>query len=370
MIEKQDASLKTKPQVMVVDDNVVNLQVARKALSEIYTIVPVTSGKMALTLLEKGLPSLILLDIDMPDMDGFETIRHIKSNPATESIPVIFLTALTDSGSELEGLQLGAVDYITKPFSIPLLIQRVNLHIAMLEQQIALQNYNDNLTEMVKEKTKTIEELQHAIIHALGDLIECRDGLTGGHVARTQQYMQALTDGLVASGNYADIIKDADLSIWVESAPLHDIGKVGIPDIILGKPGKLTENEFDIIKSHPLIGESALKGAMEMTSAKEFLSHAAIVAVSHHEKWDGSGYPYGLKGEDIPLIGRMMAIVDVYDALVSERPYKKAFSHEIAVEIIVGDAGKHFDPILVDVFKANAHHFESTNTDIYDGDLS
>ena len=369
MTETQDAALKPKPQVMVVDDNVVNLQVARKALSDIYTIVPVTSGKMAISLLEKSLPSLILLDIDMPDMDGFETIRHIKGNPLTENIPVIFLTALTDSGSELEGLQLGAVDYITKPFSIPLLIQRVNLHIAMIKQQRELQNYNKNLTLMVREKTKTIEELQHAIIHALGDLIECRDGLTGGHVARTQQFMQALTDGLVSSGNYSDEIKDADLNIWVESAPLHDIGKVGIPDSILGKPGKLTENEFEVIKTHPLIGESALKGAMEMTSTKEFLSHAAIVAVSHHEKWDGTGYPYGLKGTEIPLIGRMMAIVDVYDALVSERPYKEAVTHEVAVEIIIGDAGKHFDPVLVEVFKTIAHHFKDSIADLENGGL-
>ena len=357
MTEIQNISMETKPHVMVVDDNVVNLQVARKALNENYTIVPVTSGKMALSLMEKGLPSLILLDIDMPDMDGFETIRKIKSNAATANIPVIFLTALTDAGSELEGLQLGAVDYITKPFSIPLLIQRVNLHIALIEQKKELQNYNDNLMELVSEKTKTIEELQHAIIHALSDLIECRDGLTGGHVARTQKYLRIMTDGLVLSGYYAADIEGVDLNMWVESAQLHDIGKIGTPDDILRKPGKLTDEEFDVIKSHPIIGANAIKSAMEMTSAKEFLSHAAVVAISHHEKWDGSGYPYGLKGEEIPLLGRLMAIADVYDALVSERPYKKAFSHETAVEIIVGESGKHFDPALVEVFKMCSHRF-------------
>ena len=358
MTEIQDVPLKVKPQVMVVDDNVVNLQIARKALGDIYTIIPVTSGKMALNLLEKSLPALILLDIDMPEMDGFETIDCLKSNELTQNIPVIFLTALNDSGSELRGLSLGAVDYITKPFSVPLLIQRVNLHIELIKQKRDLQNYNDNLTQMVREKTKTIEELQHAIIHALGDLIECRDGLTGGHVARTQMYLRAMTDGLVASGHYSNEIKDVDLNIWVESAQLHDIGKVGTPDNILRKPGRLTIDEYDVIKSHPLIGENAIKRAMEMTSTKEFLSHAAIVAVSHHEKWDGSGYPYGLKGEEIPLLGRLMAIADVYDALVSERPYKSAFSHETAVEIIVGESGKHFDPVLVEVFKTNSHRFE------------
>ena len=358
MADTHNATVKTKPQVMVVDDNVVNLQVARKALGEIYTIVPVTSGKMALTLLEKSLPALILLDIDMPDMDGFETIRCIKDNEATAEIPVIFLTALSDGGSELEGLRLGAVDYITKPFSVPLLVQRVNLHIELIRQKSDLKRFNDNLTQMVDEKTQTIEELQHAIIHALGDLIECRDGLTGGHVARTQKYLRAMADGLAESGFYAKELEGVDLNVWVESAQLHDIGKVGIPDNILRKPGKLTFDEFETIKTHPIIGENALKGAMEMTSAKEFLSHAAIVAISHHEKWDGSGYPHGLKETEIPLLGRLMAIADVYDALVSERPYKKAFSHETAVEIIIGDSGKHFDPLLVEVFKMHAHQFE------------
>ena len=364
MAEILNISTSSKPQLMVVDDNVVNLQTVRKALSETYNIIPVTSGEMALNLMKKKVcPSLILLDIDMPDMDGFETIRRIKSNEATRNIPVIFLTAIDDSGSELEGLQLGAVDYITKPFSIPLLIQRVGLHLAFTEQKRELQNYNDNLTEMVKEKTKTIEELQYSIMHALSDLIECRDGLTGGHVARTQKYLKVLTDALILSDNYADDMKNIDLDLWVESAQLHDIGKVGIPDYILTKPGRLTKEEFEIIKTHPAVGEKALKGAMEMASANELLSHAATVAISHHERWDGSGYPYGLKGEGIPLIGRMMAIADVYDALVTERPYKKAFSHETAVKIIVEESGKHFDPTLVEIFKIYSNCFNENHNE-------
>ena len=348
----------SKSKVMIVDDNIVNLQVARKALSDIYSIIPVTSGQAAIDHLAKALPSLILLDINMPEMDGFETIRRIKENENTREIPVIFLTALDDNVSELEGLRLGAVDYITKPFSIPLLVQRVNLHIELIKQKKDLQNYNDNLMNMVKDKTKTIEELQHAIIHALSDLIECRDDLTGGHVSRTQKYLQIMIDGLVQSGSYSEEIKNADLNIWVESAQLHDIGKVGTPDNILKKPGRLTPEEFEVIKSHPLIGEKALKGAMEMTSAKDFLRYAAIIAVSHHEKWNGTGYPYGLKGEEIPLAGRLMAIADVYDALVSERPYKKGFPHETAVEIIVKDSGKHFDPVLVEVFQKCSSRFK------------
>ena len=251
------ANRTSKPKVMIVDDSATNLTVAKNALNDVYNILPVTSGEMALTLLAKSMPSLILLDIDMPDMDGFETIRRIKSNEQTKHIPIIFLTAKDDGGSELEGLRLGAVDYITKPFSIPLLIQRVELHIELIEQKRELQNYNENLAVMVKQKTQTIEELQHAIIHALGDLIECRDGLTGGHVARTQKYLKLLLDALIQNNICREDLNGCNLELMIESAQLHDIGKVGIPDYILNKPGKLTEEEFEVIKTHPSIGEKA-----------------------------------------------------------------------------------------------------------------
>ena len=352
-----EGTFRSRPQVMIVDDNIVNLQVARKALSEVYTIIPVTSGKTALELMEKVLPALILLDVNMPEMNGFETIKRLKGSERTEHIPVIFLTSMTDSVSELEGLRLGAVDYITKPFSIPLLIQRVDLHIEMINQENKLRHYNDNLVQMVREKTQTIEELQRAVIYALSDLIERRDDLTGGHVVRTQRYMEVLVDGLALSGDYAEETRGADLEMWVESAQLHDIGKVGIPDDILKKPGKLTEEEFEVIKMHTLIGENALRNAMGLTSAKGFLENAAVVAASHHERWDGTGYPRGLKGLEIPLIGRLMAIADVYDALVSERPYKNAYTHERAVEIIIEESEKQFDPVLVKIFTRHAHAF-------------
>lgn len=348
---------------MIVDDSAVNLQVARTALSESYSIIPATSGATALKLLEKTLPALILLDIEMPDMDGFETIKILKSNAVTKDIPVIFLTGISDGAKEFEGFSYGAVDYIIKPFAPQLLVQRVRLHIELVEQRRALQRYNDNLTEMVKEKTETIEELQHAIIFALSDLIDSRDGLTGGHVRRTQKYMEALTNALVESGEYETELAGMDLSMWLESAQLHDIGKVGISDNILRKPGRLTTDEFDMIKTHTVIGESALQHAMEKTRDKSFLSYAATVAATHHEKWDGSGYPNGLRGTEIPLIGRLMAIADVYDALVSARPYKEAFSHERAVSIITEEAGRHFDPLLVEIFKSIAHLFEQAEID-------
>ena len=347
-----------KYKIMIVDDNITNLLVAKKALEKIYNTIPVPSGKKALELLTKVTPALILLDIDMPEMDGFETLRNIKNNEKTKDIPVIFLTAKDDDGSELEGLKIGAVDYITKPFSIPLLVQRLELHISLVTQKKELQNYNKNLAKMVEEKTEIISELHHSIIHMLSDLIECRDGLTGGHVARTQKYLKVLVEGLLESNYYRDEIHGLDLDLLVESAQLHDIGKIGIPDSILKKPARLSMDEFEIIKTHPIIGEKAIRGAMDMTRSKEFLEYAAIVAISHHEKWDGSGYPYGLAYEGIPLIGRLMGIVDVYDALVSERPYKTAFSHEAAVEIIVNESGKHFDPKLIEIFIRQSEFFK------------
>ena len=339
-----------KKKIMIVDDNITNLAVGKKALEEFYSVIPVSSGKKAIEFLTKVRPSLLLLDIDMPEMDGFETIKLIKSNPETRDITIIFLTAKDDNGSELEGLKLGAVDYITKPFSIPLLLQRIKLHIALVSQKQELANYNMNLSRMVKEQTEIISELQHAIINTLSELVECRDGTTGGHIVRTQKYFAILLNALRDKDYYTDETIEWDLELLAESAQLHDIGKIAIPDSILKKPSRLTPEEFEEIKKHPEVGENAIKSAMSMTQAKEFLSNAAVIAISHHEKWDGTGYPKGLEKEDIPLTGRLMAIADVYDALVSERPYKPPFTHEEAVKIITDDAGKHFDPKLVEVF--------------------
>lgn len=336
--------------IMVIDDNITNLTVAKKALEAVYTVIPVSSARKAIDFLFKTLPSLILLDIEMPDMDGFQAIKIIKANEKTKDIPVIFLTAKDDNGSELEGLKLGAVDYITKPFSIPLLLQRIELHIKLVTQQRELSNYNQNLARMVHEQTEVISELQHAVIRTLAELVERRDGTTGGHIMRTQKYLNTLVYALNDSEYYKTDLACLDLELLSESAQLHDIGKIAISDNILQKPDRLSKDEFDEIKKHPLVGEEAIKSAMSMTRSKEFLSNAAVIAISHHEKWDGTGYPYGLSGEAIPLSGRLMAIADVYDALVSERPYKKAFPHEEAVKIILKESGISFDPKLIEVF--------------------
>ena len=350
-------TLKEKSRIMVVDDNITNLTVAKKALESIYTVIPVSSAKKALDFLSKTIPSLILLDIDMPEMDGFQTIKIIKANEKTRDIPVIFLTAKDDHGSELEGLRLGAVDYITKPFSIPLLLQRIELHIELVTQKRELSNYNLNLSRMVNEQTEVISELQHAVIRTLAELVERRDGTTGGHIMRTQKYLNTLVYALSGSEYHKTELAHLDFELLSESAQLHDIGKIAISDNILQKPGRLSEEEFNEIKKHPSVGEEAIKSAMSMTRSKEFLSNAAVIAISHHEKWNGSGYPYGLSGENIPLSGRLMAIADVYDALVSERPYKPAFSHEEAIKIIVEESGAHFDPKLIEIFLKVSEEF-------------
>lgn len=357
------ALITEKPKIMIVDDSVTNLTIAKRALEESYQVIPVTSGSEALRLLVKVSPSLILLDVDMPGMDGFETIRRIKSSPATHSIPVIFLTAKDDSISELEGLRLGAVDYITKPFSIPLLLQRILLHIELINQRKKLEHYNLNLAEMVREKTEIIAELQHAIIHTLTNLIECRDGLTGSHIVRSEKYLEVLVESVLKSGKYQDEFSGLNIRTLLDSSQLHDIGKIAISDTILQKPGRLTPEEYEKIKIHTIIGEQAIKSAMQMTRDKTFLECAAVISISHHEKWDGSGYPYGLKGTQIPFVGRLMAVADVYDALVSTRPYKPSYPHAIASQIIISEAGKHFDPVLVDIFAENQHLFaQATNT--------
>lgn len=332
-----------KYNIMVVDDNVTNLKVAKQVLQDDFNIFPVTSGQKALEILEKIHPDLILLDIKMPVLNGFDVLKILKTNPKTKNIPVIFLTSIADSGNELEGLELGAVDYITKPFSKPLLLKRVRMH-------ITLNNYTLYLEQIIAEKTDTIMELQQAIVFTVTDLIERRDGSTGGHVTRTQAYVKVLLDAFSSRPSYQAQHPGYSKGIIIKASQLHDVGKIGIPDHILLKPGRLTDEEFHIMKNHVNIGVEALNSSLHMTREKEFLGCAINLAQSHHEKWNGSGYPRGLVGREIPLLGRIMAIADVYDALTSERPYKEPFPHEKAVQIVLEESGRHFDPELVEVF--------------------
>jgi putative two-component system response regulator len=297
-------------------------------------------------------------------MNGYEAIKVLKAKNKTKDIPVIFLTAKTESDDELTGLTLGAIDYIIKPFQPPLLLKRIEVHLLVedqkktLEKQTAeLKYFNDNLQEMVEEKTQDVLELQDALLKTMAEMVECRDDITGGHIERTQTGVKILLEQIKKSDHYREEIKGWDINLLIQSCQLHDVGKISIGDNILKKPGKLDNEEFEEMKKHANFGEQIIEKIETMTKESDFLKYAKIFAASHHEKWDGAGYPRRLKEHGIPLIGRIMAIADVYDALISDRPYKKAFTHEEAVAIIIEGRGKHFDPFLVDVFLKTADEF-------------
>lgn len=329
--------------IMLVDDIATNLMTGKAALQELYDVMTVNSGIRALELLEKKKPDLILLDIDMPEMDGYEVLKRIKANNATSGIPVIFLTAFDDAKNEYEGLSLGAADYITKPFNEKILQKRVETHLLLAE-------HTNNLEMLVEKKTEKIVQLQEAILSTVAELVEFRDDVTGGHIDRTTLYLKVLAEKMVERGLYKELISAWDVGLLIQSAQLHDVGKISIPDNILNKPAKLTDEEFAVMKSHAQLGKEVIEKIIEKVDESEFLYQAALMAYTHHERWDGNGYPQGLKAEQIPLQGRLMAIADVYDALISERPYKKAFTHEEAVKIISEGKGTQFDPLLTELF--------------------
>lgn len=349
-----------KIKIMIIDDNVTNLNIAHMALKSKYEVLLIPSGEKALKLFERLTPDLILLDVDMPGMDGFEVIKRIKQSPhPVRNVPVIFLTAKNDSNSEYDGLNLGAVDYITKPFSYPLLLKRVDLH-------LQLQSYSQRLENMVEEKTKVISELQYSIVHVMSDMVERRDGSTGHHLLRTQNYLKILFGEVKKQNIYKDELKDIDEDLYIHASQLHDIGKISIPDSILLKAGRLSAAEFEVMKTHTVLGEEAIRSAMTGMQETKFLETAASFAGTHHERWDGTGYPRALRNLEIPIEGRLMAIADVYDALISERPYKRPFSHQNAKRIILEGCGTHFDPLLTVVFETVSDEFQSVAKDFAD----
>ena len=337
--------------IMLVDDNITNLTVGKNMLKDSYQVYPLPSAAKLFEFLESTTPDLILLDIDMPVMNGYDALKILKRDRRYQDIPVIFVTARSDEGAELEGLELGAIDYVTKPFSAPLLLKRIENHLQRYRQKLELNAFNDNLMKLVKEKTAEVFELQTSVITTVADLVECRDETTGGHIIRTQKYMETFVDRLIADGIYADRTYNWCIDYFLSSVPLHDVGKIAISDVILNKPAKLTPEEYEIMKSHAEKGIEIIRRMEATGHASEFLKHAETIAGTHHEKWDGSGYPKGLRGEDIPLEGRIMAIADVYDALISVRPYKDAIPTGKAAQIIIEEAGTHFDPVLIDIFR-------------------
>jgi putative two-component system response regulator len=340
--------------VMVVDDTAANLMLMNDLLQPFYTVKVASSGVRALKIANSGTPpDLVLLDIMMPEMDGYEVCRQLKSNPATRDIPVIFLTAKTETSDEQMGFELGAVDYITKPISPPIVLARVKTNLTLKASADFLKDKNAFLEQEVARRTEEVRDIQDVTILTMASLAETRDNETGNHIIRTQHYVKLLAIQLQQHPRFASHLDDATIDLLFKSAPLHDIGKVGIPDSILLKPGKLTQDEFETMKTHTMLGKSAIEAAESRLGKNvPFLRCAKEIAYSHQEKWDGSGYPEGLAGDAIPLSARLMAIADVYDALISRRVYKPPFSHEAAMAIIEEGRGRHFDPDVVDAFVA------------------
>ncbi|MCL2565857.1 MAG: response regulator [Defluviitaleaceae bacterium] len=332
-----------KKTILMVDDDPNNLRLLQEILQDEYKLYAALSAERALKFLEKMIPNLILLDIEMPGMSGYAMIQRLKSDYRWIDIPVIFLTGIEGRKSEQKAFELGAVDYVLKPISTNVVRARVSLHIELQTHRVALE-------DMVYKKTEQLNKTQDSVLEMLANVTSIRDNETGAHIKRTTGYVELLVNNLIRIKHEDYIITQEFAENLIKSAKLHDIGKVAVPDIILHKPTKLTDFEFDVIKKHTVFGAYILDQAInELGDDSYFLYIARQLIVSHHEKWNGKGYPYGLSGGEIPLAGRIMAVADVYDALVSERPYKAPMSHEEAFEIILKDSGTHFDPHLLEL---------------------
>jgi len=319
--------------ILIVDDTPDNIDVLAEVLAPHYLIKIALNGEKALKIAAgEHKPDLILLDIMMPGISGYDVCQRLKRNSDTHGIPIIFVTAMNEKEDEKKGLEMGAVDYITKPISPAIVLARVRTHLALYDQ-------TRELERLVALRTAELEKTRGQIIRRLGRAAEFKDNETGNHVIRMSHYARLIAQ---ASG-----MRAASVDILFHAAPMHDVGKIGIPDNILLKPGKLDEVEWEVMRQHPAMGAEIIGEHKD-----ELLQAARCVAITHHEKWDGSGYPNGLKGEEIPIFGRIVAVADVFDALTTVRPYKKAWTVEAALQMIEEGAGKHFDPGLMPAFKA------------------
>jgi len=348
-----------KPVILVVDDVPDNLILASTLLKDLYKVKVATNGEKALAIVAVDPPDLILLDVMMPIMDGYETCLRLKKQPELADIPIIFLTAKGEVEDEEQGFQLGAVDYIVKPLTPSLLLSRVKTHLTLKQAQNYLKDRNSYLEAEIARRIEEVTVLQDVAITAMASLAESRDQETSAHVQRTAEYVKQLALQLRNHPKFTEALSLENIYLIAKSTPLHDIGKMGIPPMILWKPGKLSYEEFELIKKHPVIGRDSIIRAETLIKGPEsFLRYAKEMAYSHHEKWDGSGYPEGLAGEEIPISARLMAIADVYDALISRRVYKDPLPHAKALAIISSESGKHFDPDLVEAFLGIADHFK------------
>jgi putative two-component system response regulator len=354
------ADTRKRATILIVDDAPENIAVMSSLLRATYRTKIATDGEKALHIVNSPDPvDLILLDITMPGIDGYEVCRRLKADPQSKDIPVIFLTARTDTNDEERGFELGAVDFITKPFSPSVVTARVKTQLQLKNARDYLLDKSEYLEREVVRRTQEVNTIQDVTMIAMGSLAETRDNETGNHIRRTQFYVKALAERLSGHPRFSAFLTPEAVQLLHKSAPLHDIGKVGIPDSILLKPGKLTPEEFTIMKTHTIIGRNAIIAAeAKLDAPTSFLRYARDTAWSHHEKWDGTGYPEGVSGDDILICGRIMAVADVYDALISKRIYKAAFPHEKALTIITEGSGTHFDPDVVEAFTADAGVFQ------------
>jgi putative two-component system response regulator len=354
----------TRGNVLVVDDTPANLTLLAKMLGERgYVVRPVPSGSLALKAAASHPPDIILLDISMPDMDGFEVCRRLKEDVWLRDIPVLFISALTDTEEKVKAFRRGGVDYITKPFQIEEVEARVEAHLRLRSALAEVARYNNYLEQLVEEKVKEISDSQLATIFAMVKLAESRDDETGMHIWRVREYCLALANALRGIPEFVNTLTDPFISDLYNAAPLHDIGKVGIPDSILLKPGQHSPEEFEIMKTHTSIGLRTLHEVCERYPKNSFISLGAQIAGSHHERWDGTGYPDGLEGDAIPLAGQIMTIADVYDALRTPRRYKPAFDHSLSLRTIIEGDGRtepsHFNPLILPVFEKLAQEFDA-----------
>lgn len=359
--------------ILVVDDTRENLEVIGGVLQgSNYRVRVANSGQRALKVaVGEPRPDLILLDVMMPDMDGYAVIVALQGDPATSDIPVIFVTSMDSDQDEEYGLNLGAVDYVTKPIRPAILLARVHTQLELKQARDILKNQNQWLEEEISRRMTENELIKDASLNALAMLTEARDQETGCHLHRTQTYLVLLMEQLQHHSRFADGLSKEQQTLIAKASPLHDIGKVGIPDSILLKPARLTIEEFEIMKTHSKIGADAIAGAIQkvmqvhpdaqaLTRNRHSLAYLEVarqIAMHHHERWDGTGYPSGLSGDDIPMSARLMALVDVFDALTCKRPYKEPFPMELAISIISEDRGKQFDPDVVDAFMAAKERF-------------
>ncbi len=356
--------------ILVVDDTLDNLSLMSELLKDHYKVRIANSGEKALKYVQgDGRPDLILLDIMMPGLSGYDVIRTLKADPATRHIPVIFLTAMSAAEDEREGLSMGAADYITKPISPPILLARVKTQLENKAAADFLRDQNTFLATEVGKRTRELSAIQDVTILAMASLAETRDSDTGNHIRRTQFYVKALAEKLQTHPRFGYFLTAQTIDLLFKSAPLHDIGKVGIPDRILLKPGRFTADEFELMKTHTTLGREAIEHAEKQLGMQvEFLHLAKEIAVGHQEKWDGSGYPEGLRGDAIPISARLMAVADVYDALISRRVYKDGMPHEKAVAIMQEGRGSHFDPDILDAFLELQDEFRAIAARFADSD--